>query len=130
MESLQIRTGQKKIQILDDQGEERGIFVFNPEDIECARRMFSIREELTDKQQEFNLRAADAQSDEEKFEVLTEIVNYFKSKIDECFGEGSSKLLFGDANSLSMFEDFFTGIAPYFTNASESRKAKYKKANK
>lgn len=127
MESLQIRTGQKQLQILDDNGNVRGVFKFNPEDIEGAKRMLNIKQELTLKQQEFNERAADASTDEEKFAIIDEIVDYFEAKIDECFGDGTSKLLFGDARTISMFEDFFTGITPYYEKASEARKAKYAK---
>lgn len=130
MESLQIRTGQKKVQILDDSGDVRGVFVFNPEDIESAKKMFEIQDELTEKQAEFNRKAENCVTEEEKFDLLTEVVSYFKSKIDECFGEGSSKILFGEANTLSMFNDFFTGITPYYTKASSERKAKYKKSSK
>ena len=127
MESLQIRTGQKQLQILDDNGNVRGIFTFNPEDIDAAKRMFDIKQELTIKQQEFNIRAAEVKNEEESFKLLYEIVYYFEAKIDECFGEGTSKVLFGEARTLSMFEDFFTGIAPYYEKASEARKSKYKK---
>ena len=60
-----------------------------------------------------------------KIELLNEVVDYFKSAIDSCWGEGRSKLLFGDYKSVSMFADFFNGITPYYAEASKKRKQKY-----
>ena len=62
MESLQVRTGQISLRILDDAGEERGIFRFNPEDVESARRVVSLQKELDEKQREFELRYAQRSS--------------------------------------------------------------------
>ena len=89
MESLQIRTGQKQLQILDDNGNERGIFTFNPSDIESAKRMFDIKQELLIKQAEYNERAGKCKTENESFDLLNEIVDYFEEKIDDCFGAGS-----------------------------------------
>lgn len=127
MESLKIRTGQVNLQILDDYGNERGIFSFNPEDVANAKRFMEIQKELVDKQAEFEQRESKCKDDESKVNLLNEIVDYFEQAIDSCWGEGSSKLLFGEAKTLSMFSDFFEGIAPYYEEASKKRKAKYLK---
>lgn len=127
MESLKIRTGQINLQIIGDDDEPRGVFSFNPEDVEAAKRYMSIRNEMTEKQKEFERQEERCETDEEKMQLLNDIVNYFEEKIDECFGSGSSKLLFGDNKSLSMFSDFFEGIAPYFEAASKKRIDKYSK---
>lgn len=39
MESLQIRTGRIRLEILDDTGNSRGIFSFNPTDVESAKKL-------------------------------------------------------------------------------------------
>ena len=39
MESLQIRTGSISLKVLDDLGNERGIFTFNPEDVKSAEQL-------------------------------------------------------------------------------------------
>ena len=53
MESLKIRTGEVRIRILDDRDEERGIFKFNPEDIETTKKFLNVQKEFEVKQKEF-----------------------------------------------------------------------------
>lgn len=130
MESLQVRTGQISLQILDDYGEVRGVFKFNPQDIESAKRVFALQNELPVMQEEFERKIAAAKDEEEKINILSEIVDYFNQAIDECFGKGSSDILFGGARTLSMYEDFFVGITPYYQKAGEKRVQKYKKRGK
>ena len=130
MESLQVRTGQISLQVLDDYGEVRGVFKFNPQDIESAKRVFALQAELPEKQKEFEYRIDAVTNNDEKMEVLSGIVEYFNNAIDECFGSGSSDVLFGGAKTLSMYEDFFEGILPYYQKASEKRVSKYKKSGK
>lgn len=130
MESLQVRTGQISLQILDDNGEPRGVFKFNPQDIESAKRVFALQSELPAKQAEFDARIEEVNSDDEKLALLSDIVDYFNDAIDNCFGAGSSAVLFGGAKVLSMYEDFFKGITPYYEKASKQRTSKYRKSGK
>lgn len=130
MESLQIRTGAISLEILDDAGNSRGVFSFNPEDVESAKQVIELQSEFEAKQIDFEERAKTCTDAESKVVLLNEVVNYFRDAIDRCFGEGSSDLLFGNAKTLSMFEDFFNGITPYYQKASKARIAKYKKINK
>lgn len=125
MQSLQVRTGEVKLQILDDAGEERGIFKFNPTDIESAKKVVAFQSELSAKQAEFEDQAEKCETPEQKLNLLSEICDYFNNLIDECFGTGSSELLFGGAKTLSMYDDFIQGIIPYYQKASEERVAKY-----
>lgn len=127
MESLKIRTGSISLQILDDAGMERGVFTFNPEDIESAKRVIGLQQELERKQSELDTKAESCETDEEKVNLLIEAVDYLEDLIDKCFGAGTSNLLFGDAKTLSMFSDFFEGITPYYEKASKARMAKYGK---
>lgn len=132
MPSLQIHTGEVRLQILDDAGEVRGIFKFNPTDIETAKRLLKIQEDFENKEAEFQKRADDIEkngSTSDKIDLLSELCQYIEQEIDECFGEGSSKILFGDAMSIDMFNDFFSGITPYYEKASKDRIAKYQKKN-
>jgi hypothetical protein len=130
MENLQIRTGQVCLNIVDEQGESRGIFKFNPEDIALAKRVVDIQAEISVKRAEFEKRIPECETPEQQLELMRETVDYFEGLIDRCFGEGSSKILFGDNTSLSMFNDFFDGITPYFKKAAQKRVAKYKKPSK
>lgn len=130
MESLQVRTGQISLRILDDSGEERGIFRFNPQDVEVAKRVLDLQGELEIKNKEFEEQVAKCETTEEKVNLLAEMVKYFKGLVDECFGAGTSEIVFGDANTLTMFYDFFEGITPYYEKASQQRMAKYGKKKK
>ena len=131
MDSLQVRTGQVSLRILDDEGAERGIFRFNPEDVESAKRVVDLQSVMQSKTDEFVERNKQCKTAEERIELLSETIKYFRGLIDDCFGEGTSDLVFGKAHTLSMFTDFIEGITPYYAKASEKRTAKYKKpANK
>lgn len=130
MESLQVRTGQISLRILDDSGEERGIFKFNPQDVEVAKRVVELQGELQIKNNEFEEQVSKCETTEEKINLLAEMVKYFKGLVDECFGKGTSEIVFGDANTLTMFYDFFEGITPYYEKASQQRMAKYGKKKK
>lgn len=126
MESLKISTGQITLNIIGDDGETRGKFKFNPMDVESAKNMMDIQKELATKQKEFEGAVKECETEESKLNMLVEIVTYFKGLVDKCFGSGSSKILFGEANTLSMFFDFFEGITPYYEKASKQRVDKYK----
>lgn len=125
MDSLKINTGKVRLQILDEDGNQRGIFTFNPSDIESAKRIIEIQKDFEMKNVEFQKRINAAETMEEKITILDELVTYFKKVIDDCFGEGSSQVLFGNDKSVEMFYDFFDGITPYYEKASKERMAKY-----
>lgn len=125
MPSLQIRTGEIKLEVLDDRGETRGFFVFNPEDINSAKRLADIQKEFEVTQAEFEKRAENCETQQEQIHLLDEVCDYYRGLIDNCFGEGSSDILFGKAKTLGMFEDFINGITPYYQEASKKRMAKY-----
>ena len=109
MDSLQVRTGQISLRILDDNEEERGIFKFNPEDIESAKTIVNLQQELAEKQADLQEREKYCETPEQKVALMSEAVQYFRGLVDNCFGEGSSDIVFGNNNTLSMFDDFFNG---------------------
>jgi len=125
MPSLQIRTGEIKLEVLDDRGETRGYFTFNPEDIHTAKQLANVRNEFNRTQAEFEKRSETCETPEEQINLLDEVCDYYNKLIDDCFGEGSSKTLFGNSKTLTMYADFLNGIAPYYKEASEKRLAKY-----
>lgn len=125
MDSLKISTGKVRLQIVDEAGNQRGIFSFNPSDIESAKRIIEIQKDFEMKNVEFQKRINAAETMEEKITILDELVTYFEKIIDDCFGEGSSQVLFGNDKSVEMFYDFFDGITPYYEKASKERMAKY-----
>lgn len=125
MESLKINTGVVHLQIEDPDGTPRGVFSFNPDDVGLAKRLLALHEELITKTEEFEAESKNVKSKLAYADFLDEIVTYFTNAIDEAFGVGSSLVLFGGAKSVTMFDDFFEGIMPYFKKASDRRKAKY-----
>lgn len=127
MEKLQIRTGQVSLEILDDNGESRGIFRFNPNDTKVAEKVFHLQDTINAKWKELESKYKDTNDAGNNLELLNETIQYFRGLVDEIFGAGTSQLLFGDSCTLSMFEDFFVGITPYYKSASEERLKKYGK---
>ena len=65
MESLQIKTGLLSLKILDDNGEERGVFSFNPSDIKVARKVTDLLDSYKVKQDEFNEKEKTCETPEE-----------------------------------------------------------------
>jgi len=131
MEKLQIHTGQICLDIVDDHGESRGVFKFNPNDVSVAKRVFELQDTINAKFDEYEKQYKEAEGDSQKsIELLDETIDYFRGVIDDIFGAGSSQTLFGDAHTFSMLEDFFAGITPYYTKASAERVQKYKKVKK
>lgn len=130
MESLQVRTGQVSLKILDDFGKERGIFTFNPEDINSAKAVLQVQKQLPEFEAAYDKKVKEAVTDEDKVQCLDDMVTELNKTIDEIFGEGSSQVLFGGAKTISMYFDFFEGIQSYYDKASKSRMAKYSKFNK
>lgn len=127
MESLKISTGLISVRIVDDNGNERGIFSFNPTDIKVARKVNDLIEEYEKKQIEFAEKEKQCTTTEDRIRLLDEVVDYFKTSIDEVWGENSSKVLFGNASTFEMFDDFFAGITPYYQKESKKRMSKYEK---
>ena len=130
MDTLKIHSGVVRLNIEDEYGHSRGIFAFNPEDIESLKNIYKLQDEINQKQVELQEVANNCKTLDEKVEFITKTVQYYKGVIDRCFGEGTSQIVFGDCNTLEMFSDFLEGIMPYYEKANERRLAKYKKAKK
>lgn len=127
MGKLIINTGVISLDIEDSDGTKRGTFRFNPRDILIAKRMLDMQAELNEKMSEFQQREEAITKPEEKVDFLYEVTEYYRKKIDDIFGAGSSQILFGDAHTLGMISDFVDGVTPYFNTASKNRMDKYKK---
>jgi hypothetical protein len=126
METLRIDTGRVNLRVEDSEGNERGIFSFNPGDVNTAERFLSVQEEYKKLSAEYDEEIKNATTTEQQLAVLKRCVSDIEGLIDVCFGEGSSEILFGEDCSLTMFLDFFDGITPYFEKASKDRVEKFK----
>lgn len=127
MDILKINTGAISLKVVDENDNERGVFRFNPNDIGAANKFFELMQEINTKQLQFQQKEAQIKDDDtkSKLDLACEVIDYFKNKIDEIFGAGSSQLLFGDAKTIEMFSDFFNAIAPYYEKSSQERINKY-----
>lgn len=133
MDSIRIDTGEKRIAINDDP--ERMI-VFNPQDIGFAERFYQLLQDFEAKQIEYQARADELDNQEldergipskigESLALMREVCEFLRERIDHLFGEGTSRKAFGDAMTLTMFEQFFEGIIPFVQTARSNKVAKY-----
>jgi hypothetical protein len=136
MDSIRIETGVKKIQIND--GPE--YIEFNPADVSFAERFYQLIQDFEVKQVEYQKRAeildagsnlVDANGIPINFPaglaMMREVCEFMRVKIDGLFGKDTSRKCFGDALSLDMFGQFFTGITPFIKTARTEKVAKYQK---
>jgi hypothetical protein len=133
MENIRIDTGVKRVTIND--GPE--YLEFNPSDIIFAEKFYRLINEFENKKVEYLARAEEIDKNTEKdsngiaknipegLALMHEICNFTEERIDSLFGEGSSKKLFGEALSLNMFEQFFTGITPFIQTVRANKIGKY-----
>jgi hypothetical protein len=135
MDSIRIETGVKKIQIND--GPE--YIEFNPADVSFAERFYQLIRDFEAKQVEYQKRAEAIDANKELdangipvnlpdgLAMIRDVCEFMREKIDGLFGKDTSRKAFGDALSLSMFEQFFTGITPFIKTARANKVAKYQK---
>lgn len=136
MDSIHISTGEKRIAIERD-GKQAGEIVFTPTDALFAEKFYHLLGEFDTKLDEYRKRsdAIDASQKldgyglpinaDERINLLKEACTYIRGKIDYVFGEGTSQAAFGDALSMDVFEQFFSGITPYIRQARTQLVAKY-----
>lgn len=139
MDSLRIDAGKKRIAINDDPGR---VIEFDPTDVLFAERFYGLIQEFETKQVEYERRAAELDADQSldqnglpvnlsgRLAFMREVCEFMRSKIDGLFGPGTSQKVFGEALSLEMIEQFFTGITPFIQRARSDRVAKYTSAGK
>lgn len=129
MSELYISTGAVKLDIIRD-GENVGVFKFNPKDIGEAERFSEFSSSLNAKRVEYQEKAKaldENGTDVERVKFLADFIRELRNNLDNLYGTGTSQLVFGDALDIDMFFDFMEGIAPYYKKASSERTAKYRK---
>lgn len=134
MENLQINTGVKRVIINDDPGR---FIEFNPEDVLFAEKFYALIKVFEQQETKFQERLKQISANEEKdeygiplntqetFDLAIEICNFLREQLDKVFGAGTSLTVFGETQSLSMFEQFFSGIAPFIQSSRVNKVAKY-----
>jgi hypothetical protein len=142
MAGLNFSTGVLSLPVNDDPNR---IFRFNPSDLSVKNRFFDVYKELkdSDRVKEILNRAGEIDkiegADENDIpnitkpilEVMQEVDEYYREKIDYCFGEGSSDLLFEDVNIMSfaggnmIIVNFFEALRPHFEKAANEKVSKH-----
>lgn len=133
MDSLRIDTGVRRIQIND--GPE--YIEFNPEDVTFAEKFYQLIKDFEIKKVDYQARSNAIDANQEvdanglpvtldtSLALLRESCEFFRDRIDNLFGAGTSQKVFGNALALSMFGQFFSGITPFIQSAREAKLLKY-----
>jgi hypothetical protein len=134
MDSIRIDDGTKRVAINNDPNR---VIVFNPNDILFAEKFYKLVQELEADQVGYRARAAELDNNKAVNEAgvpdnvpggiafIKEVCASLRAKIDNLFGNGTSQTVFGDVQSLNMFEQFFTGITPFIEDARQEKLEKY-----
>lgn len=139
MDSFRVDSGRKRIAINDDL---QRVIEFDPTDVLFAEKFYLLIQEFETKQVEYERRAAELDADQSldsyglpanltsRLAFMREVCEFMRLQIDSLFGAETSQKAFGDALSLEMIEQFFTGITPFIQRARSGRVAKYTPAGK
>lgn len=133
---MKLTTGRIGIPIERD-GEDVGSLTFNPNDLAFVDRYYGLISEFEVKEKEYQERAKALEQNKEVdsygipknmkegLALLKEICEFMRGRIDYVFGEGTSQLVFGEAYTLDIFEQFFNGITPFIQQARTGKVEKY-----
>ena len=134
MDSLQINTGEIRLSINGDTGNQ---IVFNPSDILFAEKFYRLIGSFQVRVAEYKQRAEELERStandenglpvnmEARIEHLKEACAFIRSEIDKLFGEGTSLRAFGETLNLDVFIQFFRGITPYVKKARSEKVIQY-----
>ncbi len=134
MDNIRINSGLKRIMINDDPNR---VIEFNPEDVLFAERFYALIKVFQEQEVKFQERLEELQKNEEKdpygipvntqetLDFVVEVCNFLREQVDKVFGAGTSETVFGETQSLGMFEQFFTGITPFVKSSRTEKVAKY-----
>ena len=130
MDEIKIISRKKRIAIRDEDDQVIGEISFNPHDVAFAERFHEIYQEFASKQKEYEakakeLDAANADVDQngiprqfdQGIAFIREVCEFMYEKIDQLFGEGTSKIVFRDSLDVDMIGQFFEGITPFIEQA-------------
>ena len=132
--NLNINTAGIRLTINEDPNR---VIEFDPDDVAFVEAFHGLISEFEGKETEYRRRSEEIEKNNEVDEygipknakeviaLMREVCEYFRSKIDEVFGEGTSNTVFGKANRLEMFAEFFEGITPFIQKARTGKIEKY-----
>jgi len=138
MNNININTGEIRLTI---NGDESRVIVFHPNDLQFVDNLYSLLADFENKEKEYKEKEAELDKNtdvnaygipvnlKDKLELMKEACEYTRGKIDYVFGEGTSQKVFGNMNTLDMFEQFFDGVTPYIQKVRDQKLSKYTKNN-
>ena len=130
MESLHIDTGAVTLSVNND---ENRTFTFYPTDVHFAEAFFNLvrdfmqhREDVSRQEEEIKESGGTAaERSAKEVELLRETYAFMRERIDNCFGAGTSEIVFGNHDSLGAYASFFRGVEPYVRKARTDELARY-----
>lgn len=130
MESLHIDTGAVTLSVNND---ENRTITFYPTDVHFAEAFFDLvrdfmqhREDVSRQEEEIKESGGTAaERSAKEVELLRETYAFMRERIDNCFGDGTSEIVFGNHDSLGAYASFFRGVEPYVRKARTDELARY-----
>ena len=130
MESLHIDTGAVTLSINND---ENRTITFYPTDVHFAEAFFDLvrdfmqhRENVSKKEEAIKESGGTAaERSAKEVGLLRETYAFMRERIDNCFGAGTSEIVFGDHDSLGAYASFFRGVEPYVSKARKDELDRY-----
>ena len=130
MESLHIDTGAVTLSVNND---ENRTITFYPTDVHFAEAFFDLvrdfmqhSEDVSRQEEEIKESVGTAaERSAKEVELLCETYAFMRERIDNCFGAGTSEIVFGDHDSLGAYASFFRGVEPYVRKARTDELARY-----
>ena len=134
MESLHIDTGAVTLSVNND---ENRTITFYPTDVHFAEAFFDLvrdfmqhSEDVSRQEEEIKESGGTAaERSAKEVELLRETYAFMRERIDNCFGAGTSEIVFGDHDSLGAYASFFRGVEPYVRKARKDELARYSGGN-
>ena len=134
METLRIDTGAVTLSINND---ENRTITFYPTDVHFAEAFFDLardfvqhREDVSRQEEEIKESGGTAaERSAKEVELLRETYAFMRERIDNCFGAGTSEIVFGNHDSLGAYASFFRGVEPYVRKARKDELARYSGGN-
>lgn len=135
MTGFKINTGIIRLRVECDDREE--VIAFNPDDVTFVSNFCDLMTAMEQKQAEYDEKIEQLEQVEEtdafgvpvnikeRLALMLEICTFMRGQVDKVFGVGTSQKIFGNANTLDMFTQFFEGITPYIQKNRAEKVAKY-----
>lgn len=131
MEKIRAARNVKKIEV-NDEGE---FITLDFDDLELPYRYYGVLKKFEKDRAKFTNELAQKLKDkpadictEELVKAERELNVYFRDAVDEVFGEGTCRKVYGDIlPSIEMHLQFFDALRPYFEEAAKQRQEKMNK---